>query len=178
VAIFGRRRSPDQGEPQWVPNVDLEVARPVVFALADTPAMNDAQVRAALADFRRLAEAVPFERAVRLIEVEPDVVSRPWKWLIAAMRVAGARDEDHLVAAGLFWACYWTSSLVPLGNGNVGFFMELGIDPIPSEMKNEILRSSAPSVDHLPPQFIVAGEPSDGITADWLSTQAGKLLGV
>ena len=106
----------------------MTTARPAVFALADTPGVNEMQVLAAIQNFTRLAEAVPMERAVMLIAAEPDVVSRPWKWLLAVMREAAATGDHHLTVAGLYWACYWTSSLVPRNN-NVAFFMECRSTP-------------------------------------------------
>jgi hypothetical protein len=175
VGIFGRRRSPQLGKPAWMPRVDMESARPAVFALADTPALADGQVRAAIAEFTRLAETVPLERAVALMQVEPDVTSRPWKWLVEVLRVAVERGDHHLAAAGLFWACYWTSSLVPRFN-NVGFFMEVGVDPIPSALKSALLDNGLRSLNMLPDHFIIAGDATGQITAGWLKMQASDLL--
>ena len=175
MAIFGRRRSLRPSEPTWAPGVSIETARPIVFALADAPGSNDSQVRAAIAEFRRLSDAVPLERAVALMDVEPDVVSRPWKWLAEVLRVSGERGDYHLAAAGLYWACYWTSGLVARNN-SVAFFMDIGVDPISAAQKATLLDYGLQSLNMLPEAFVIAEDATGQITAGWLRKHASDLL--
>src|ERR1700736_3959209 len=113
MSLFRRKQLTWTSSPTWAPTVNMSSARPAVFALARAPVSNDAQVRAAIADFVRLSERPSLENALGLISTEPDVMNRPWIWLAGVMRQAEASADHHLAVAALYWACYWTSELVP-----------------------------------------------------------------
>src|SRR5579859_1242364 len=136
MGLFGRKESAPE-RPAWTPRVDMTTARPAILALANAPASNDAQVRNAIEKFVRLSDRPQPERAIHLIRDDPEVLNRPWIWLAAVMRQASASGDYHLAAAGLFWACYWTSIIVP--RSKLGDFLELELDPIPGPRRAELL---------------------------------------
>ena len=177
MGLFRKRKSEDHASAMsqaWTPTVDLATARPVVFALAYAPNSTDGQVRAAIAEFGRLSGSVngpdtnPHTIA-RLLSDDPKAsfVHRPWIWLGAVARTAASRGDHHLAAACLFWAHYWTTTLVP--RNNVSSFMELGLDPIPPALKAEILEIGMKSLAQLPEDFIIVGDDTGVV-------QAGPLL--
>jgi hypothetical protein len=143
-------------QPPGVPVVEMSTARPAVFALANAPAMNDAQVGAAITQFARLSDRPPPELAIRLARTERHLLDRPWIWLATVMKQAGNSGDHHLAAAGLFWASHWTCILVPKIGDDAASFMELELDPIPAAVKKEILALGAASVSQLPEDFVVA----------------------
>src|ERR1019366_2880112 len=169
MPLFKRRES-EQPHATWIPAVVLSDARPVVFALANAPASDDAQVRAAVADFVRLSERPALERALELMRSDPDVLQRPWVWLAAVMAEASASGDNHLAAAGLFWACYWNSQLLP--QRNLGAMLELELDPIPDPIKVEIASIGVSAAQQLAPGFVVVGDDSGRITAGPLADNA------
>lgn len=162
--------------PAWVPTVDMTTARPVVFALAYAPASNDVEVRSAIGQFGRLSERPSFEEAFFLRRTDPDCLHRPWIWLAAVMREAAAGGDHHVAAAALYWACYWTYNLVP--RNNVGSFIELGLDPIPTPRKAELASLGVASARQLPEDFVIVGDASATINAGFLAESAGAMLGV
>lgn len=172
------RQPEPQPEPsQWVPTVEMSTARPAVFALANAPISNDAQVRAAIAYFARLSERPLPEQAIHLIRNDPEVLNRPWIWLAAVMRQADAADDHHLAAAGLYWAFYWTSSLAPRIDSAAGF-LELELDPIPTALKTEILALGVASASQLPEDFMIVGNETGQIYAGPLAAKVRSMLGV
>ena len=175
MPLFKKKEAPAP-PPTWSPSFDLEKARQVVFALANAPISNDAQVRSAIAEFVRLSERPPLEKAVHLIQRDPDVLHRPWIWLAAVMQEASAKGDHHLAAAGLYWACYWTSDLVP--RNNMGSFMELELDPIPGPRKAQIAALGVSAARELPPEFVIVGDATGQIQAGPLAESASVLLGV
>jgi nitroreductase len=181
VALFKKHHAPRPAEPPWSPTVDLATARPAIFALAMAPESNDAQVRSAVATFVRLSERPSTEDAYQvssLMRSDPEMtfLERPWMWLTAAMREAAAAEDHHLAAAALFWACYWTSNLVP--RANLAVFMELRIDPIKPPLKAEILSLGVASAQELPSDFIVVGDATGSVLAGWLAESAAFMLDV
>ncbi len=177
MPIFKRRPAKDESlPPTWAPTVEISTARPVVFALANAPVSSDAQVRSAIAEFVRLSGKPPLEQAVHLIRTDPDVVHRPWIWLAAVMREAAAAGDHHLAAAALYWACYWTSSLVP--RNNMASFIQLELDPIPAPRKAELLSLGIASASQLPEDFVIVGDETAQIHAGFLALNAGALIGV
>lgn len=175
MALF-KKRQPETPAPAWVPTVDLVSARPVVFALANAPVSNDGQVRAAIAQFDRLSERPQLEQAIHLIGREPDILNRPWVWLAEVMRRAAAEGDHHLAAAGLFWACYWSSALVP--KCGLGDFMEMELDPIPPHHKREIHAVGVASAAQLSEDFLVVGNQTGSVQAGPLAQQAAAQLGI
>jgi hypothetical protein len=159
----------------WVPTVEMGSARPAVFMLAQAPAMNDGQVRSAIAELVRLSETPPLAQAQHMIGSEPDVLARSWKWLAAVMR--GARDSGDypLAAAGLLWALHWTAGLVPRLDSNA--FVELELYPIPSAWQAEILKLGLAATSNLPDDFVVAGDETGQMHAGVLARQASGILG-
>lgn len=176
MALFKKRSDPQPAAPTWSPTVNLETARPTVFALAKAPASSDVEVRSAIADFVRRSEKPSLERALDQIRTDPDCLHRPWIWLAAVMRDASAAGDDHLAAAALFWACYWTYTLVP--RNNLGAFMELELDPIPTRWKKEILALGVASAERLPPDFVIIGDETGSIQAGPVAATAAAQLGV
>ncbi len=177
MAIFRRRPAKEESPPTaWAPPVDMSTARPVVFALANAPVSNDTQVRSAIAEFVRLSGKPPLDQALHLIRADPDIIHRPWIWLAAVMREAAAAGDHHLAAAALYWACYWTSDLVP--RNNAGSFMELELDPIPAPRKAELFSLGIASASQLPEDFVIVGDETGQIHAGALTRQASTLLGV
>jgi hypothetical protein len=167
-----------KSEPRtaWVPTIDLAVARPAVFALANAPASGDVQVRAAVAEFVRLSERPSLEKALDLIRSDPDVLNRPWMWLTSVMNEADASGDHHLAAAGLFWACYWTSQLLP--RMNLGSMIDIELDPIPESLRIGIASVGTSAARQLPPEFVVVGDESGNITAGPLAHSAAAMLGI
>jgi hypothetical protein len=173
MALFKKKPKASQpAAPSWSPHVDLPTARPVVFALANAPKSNDAQVRSAIADFVRLSERPSLERALH----DPESLHRPWVWLAASMRQAAAADDHHMASAALFWACYWTSGLVP--QLDLGAFVELELDPIPEQRKAEIQSLGVASAQQLPNDFVVVGDETGAIYAGSLAATAATQLGL
>jgi hypothetical protein len=156
----------------------MATAKPAVFALANAPVSNDVQVRAALANLARLSERPSPERAIMMIRAEPEVLSRPWIWLIAVMRQAADAGDHHLAAAGLYWACYWTSSLVPKVGNSIGDYMDLELDPISGKYKADILALGVSSASQLPGDFTIVGNETGQIQAGPLAVQAQRMLGL
>lgn len=177
MGIFGKRQPASQPEP-WAPTVDMATAKPAVLALANAPVSNDAQVRAALANLARLSERPSPERAIMMIRAEPEVLDRPWIWLIAVMRQAAEAGDHHLAAAGLYWACYWTSSLVPKIGNSVGDYIDLELDPISQKYKADILALGVSSATQLPGDFTIVGNETGQIHAGPLAVQAQRMLGL
>lgn len=169
-----KKREPEPASPSWSPTVDLDAARPVVFALANAPVSNDAQVRSAIAQFVRLSGRPPVEEAIHTIQRDPDVLHRPWIWLAAVMQEASSKGDHHLAAAGLFWACYWTSNLVP--RNNTGSFMELELDAIPEARRAEIAARGVLAARELPADFVVIGDHTGQVHAGLLAETANKML--
>jgi hypothetical protein len=173
MGIFGNRK---HGEPAWEPVVNLATARPVVFALAHAPVSNDAQVRLAVADFVRLSGRPSTEDAYAFagaLLADPEVVHRPWKWLIAVMRAANDAGDTHLPAAAMFWAVHWTAVLVP--RFGLPDFVALDLDPIPAPLKAEIRAVGVAAVAQLPPDFVVVGDATGTIYAGGLEEIADVL---
>lgn len=175
MALFKKRESV-VAAPTWTPTINLHTSRPVVFALANAPVSNDGQVRSAIAQFVQMSERPPLEEAIHLIQRDPDVLHRPWIWLAAVMQEASAHGDHHLATAGLFWACYWTSVLVP--RNNTGSFMELELDLIPVPRKAQIASLGVSAARELPADFVVVGDPTGQIHAGSLAESAPSLLGV
>lgn len=177
MALFKKRQAEEvAASPAWAPTVDLATARPAVFALANAPVSNDMQVRSAIATFVRLGGRPPLEVMLHLIRTEPEVTYRPWIWLAAVMREAAAAGDDHLAAAGLYWACYWTSTLVP--RNKLGDFLELELDPIPAPRKAELLSLGVASARQLPEDFVIVGDETGTVHAGPLADMASTQLGI
>jgi hypothetical protein len=177
MALFKKdKRSGGSSAPRWTPTVDLTTARPAVLALANTPAMDDGGVRLSIRDFGRLSERPPLEVAVGQITADPHILDRPWIWLVAVMEAAVAAGDDHLAAAGLSWACYWTYNLVP--RNDMGAFMELELDPIPAGIKAQIHTVGAAAAARLPPDFVVVGDETGSIRAELLAATSAQQLGL
>lgn len=175
MGLFSKR-APEPPVPAWAPNVDLTVARPAIFALAQAPASTDWQVRSAIAEFVRLSQRPSLERALNLIQRDPDVLNRPWIWLVAAMQKGSADGDHHVAVAGLYWACYWTSNLVP--RNDLGGFIDLELDPIPVPNKKEILQAGLEAAGHLPSDFIVVGDETGQLPAGLIADTAQTMLGL
>jgi hypothetical protein len=176
MGLSDRHSSPTNDPGPWRPTVDLAMARPVVFALATLPRSSRGQVQLAISDFGRLSDrpADPLEIAF-LLGDDPDVVHRPWIWLRAVVLAAAADRDDHLVAAGLFWAFLWTTNLVPQGNPRS--FVELGLDPIPVGLMVDILAIGIASLARLPGDFVIVGDETSAVHADALFHQAFDMIG-
>jgi hypothetical protein len=168
--------SPTSDPDLWRPAVDLATARPVVFALANSPRTSDDEVLVAISDLGRLSDRPddPLEIAFQLGD-DPDVVHRPWIWLRAVVLAAAADHDDHLVAAGLFWAFLWTTDVVPRGNPRA--FVELGLDPIPLGVMADILAIGIASLTRLPADFVIVGDETAAVHADALFDQAFDMIG-
>jgi hypothetical protein len=184
MGIFTRKAELDGEAPAWLPTVDMATARPVIFALANARAASDAETGAAIARFVSLSERPSTEQLFRLAgngaSHDPDsleqLLNRPWAWLAAAMRRAGLAGDHHLVLAGLFWACHWTSDLLPR-NENLGALEELGLCPIAPALKAEILALGMASADRVPADFVVARNQRGQLLAGSLALTAPALLG-
>jgi hypothetical protein len=176
MGLFSKKEAPVPPAPAWSPKVDLAVAREIVFALAKAPISDDMQVRSAIAAFVRASERPPLEKALDLQRQEPEVLHRPWIWLAAVMREASAAGDNHLAAAALYWACYWTSNLVP--RNNLGAFMELELDPIPGPRKAELAALGIASARQLAPDFVIVGNETGEIQAGPLADSAPEMLDV
>jgi hypothetical protein len=184
MGLFNRQPVSNTRSPAWTPTVDMATAGPVVFALADYPSGNDARNAAALATFVRLSGRPSTEQLIKLIASAPSssrdsvtdqLLNRPWTWLAAVMRQAASAGDHHLVLMGLWWACYWTSDLLPRNN-NIGALEELGLCPIARSLKTEILSLGLASADQLPAEFVVAGDETGHLTAGKLADVAAALL--
>jgi hypothetical protein len=167
-------QEPETTASVWVPTVAMSSARPVVFTLAQAPAMNDRQVRSAIAELVRLSETPPAQTQ-RIIGSGSDVLTRPWEWLGAVMRDAQDSGDHALAAAGLLWALHWSAILVPKLDSNA--FMELGLHPIPALWKAEILNLGLAATSSLPDDFVVAGDETGQMLAGVLARQASGILG-
>jgi hypothetical protein len=181
MALFGRKKglTSEVNRTHWAPRVDLNTARPAVFALANTPVSNDMQFHRAIADFVRLSGTPSSEDSYRFAQAlldDPKVTNRPWVWLSAVMREAAAADDNHLAAAGLFWACHWTSNIVPRNNS--GGFVQLDLFPIPPETKEELLFLGVASARKLPEDFLIVGDETGQVHAGPLADLAGSQLGL
>lgn len=91
MALFGRKKEPTSAgsETYWTPKVDLNTARPAVFALANTPVSDYMQFCSAIGDFVDLSGTPSSEDAYRFARAladDPNVIHRPWVWLAAVMR--------------------------------------------------------------------------------------------
>jgi hypothetical protein len=170
-----KKRQATPAGPTWTPTFDIDRARPVVVALANAPISNGGQVRPAIAEFVRLSERPPLEKAIRLIQGNPDVLHRPWIWLAAVMQEASAKGDHHLAAAGLFWACYWTSDW---RREQRPLVQDLELDPIPDPRKAQIAAVGVAAARELPPDFVVVDDSSGQIQAGPLAESASELLGV
>ncbi|HEV7759037.1 MAG TPA: hypothetical protein VGO78_08605 [Acidimicrobiales bacterium] len=170
-----RHGSPTNDPDRWTPTVDLATARLVVFALANSPRAGEDQVRLAIAKLGRLSDRPddPLEIAFQLGD-DPDVVHRPWIWLRAVVLAAAADRDDHLVAAGLFWAFLWTTNFVPRGNPRS--FVELGLDPIPLGLAVDILAIGIASLTRLPADFVIVGDETAVVHAHALFDQASRMI--
>jgi hypothetical protein len=185
MAIFARKPARDASAQVWAPTIDTVTARPVIFALASAPGLNDAQAGAAIAAFVRLSERPSTEQLLRLAAnagssrdaVIRQALDRPWTWLAAVMRQAGSAGDHHLVLAAMFWACYWTSNLLPRNN-TLGALEELGLSPIDTAIKKEILSLGKNSAEKLPEDFVVAGDETGQLLAGTLALAAPELLGL
>jgi hypothetical protein len=185
MGIFTRTSGADSDRTTWTPTVDLTSAGPVILALADSPGGGDAVNAAAIAELARLAERPSTDELLQLAAHSPasereavieQLVNRPWTWLAAAMRQAAAAGDNRLVLAGLWWAVYWTHVLFPR-NSSVSALEELRLSPIAPDLKADILALGLASAGRLPAHFVVAGDQSGQVTAGWLASVAGDLLG-
>jgi hypothetical protein len=174
--LFSKKEEPTRPVAPWEPTVDLAVARDVVLALASAPAAGDAQVRYAIAEFIRASGRPSLLEAIDLMQREPDVIHRPWIWLGAVIRDAATAGDDRLAAAGLFWACYWTSQLVPRMSG--ADFIGVELDPIPPAFKAVIAAEGIPAARRLPPDFAIVGDATGDILAGPLANAATTFLGI
>ena len=149
----------------------------MVFSLAHAMALNDVEVRAAIADMVRLSGRPPLARAVEMARDEPDVQRRPWIWLVAVMRQADKSGDYHLAVAALFWSIYWTATLVPkIENSNPATFAELELDPIPATLKAEIRALGLASASQLPEDFVIAGDHTGQVRVGDIAEFATSLL--
>jgi hypothetical protein len=105
---------------------------------------------------------------------DPDVFSRPWIWLVAVMRQAAAAGDHHLVAAGLYWACYWSSNLAPRNNGQC--LIQLELDEIADQQKAQILEVGVASARGLPANCVVMRDDTGRTEAGLLAVTADKLI--
>lgn len=161
--------------PAWIPKVDLETARPAVIGLACAAAAPHAQVTAAIAEFVRLSERpTDVARLTTLARTEPDVAQRPWRWLRSVMQAALAAGEPRLACAALYWALNWTFVLGPRLDPEE--FIELGIDPIPQDLKAEIAEIGLAATQAMPPEAIIVGD-FDGDEDDVVRARAVAELG-
>jgi hypothetical protein len=184
MGIFTRASAADADRMAWTPAVDLVTARPVIFALAGSPAGRDQGNAAAMGEFVRLAERPSTEQLLRLAAQSASsdresaieqLVNRPWTWLAAAMRLAAEAGDHHLVLAGLWWAVYWTNVLLPR-NSTVSALEVLRLSPIAPGPTADILALGLASAARLPDGFVVAGDQSGQVTAGWLASVAPDLL--
>lgn len=177
MGLFDRRKQvPRQAPLPHKKVIDLEEARPAVFALAYAPSLDDGQVRAAITNLARLSGRPTPVQIHALIRNEPDVLQRPWKWLTEVMRQAADSGDHHLAAAGLLWACHWTAILVPRIGRNWDTYMELELDPIDPAIKAEIYAIGSASINQLPKDFVLVGDSSGEMCAGDISEMAESLL--
>ena len=179
MVLFGRKKglTSEVNKTPWAPKVDLNTARPAVFALAYTPVSNEMQFHRAIADFVHLSGTPSSEDAYRFAQAlldDPKVANRPWVWLAAVMREAAAAGDHHLAAAGLFWACHWTSNIVPRNNS--GGFVQLDLFPIRPETKEELLSVGVASARQLPEDFLIVGDETGKVQAGPLADLARSQL--
>lgn len=179
---------PNAGVPVWSPTVDMRTARPVVFALADYPGGNDVRNYDAVTTFVRLSERPPTQRLLQIVadtvaanpsygqgSLIEQLLNRPWNWLALVMWRAGSDGDHHLVLAGLWWACYWTSELLPRNN-SIGALEEWGLCPIRPSLKTEILSLGIASASRLPENFVVAGDQTGQLLVGRLAQIAPEIL--
>ena len=167
-----REREPETFDS--APVVEMSSARPLVFSLAMAPAMNDMQVRSAIAELLRLSETPPAGHGQRTPGREADIAARPWQWLTAVMQEAQDLGDHALAAAALMWALHWTSLLVP--RFDTASFQELGLYPIPDEWKSRIRALGISATSSLPDDFVVAGDETGQMLAGMLTEYASTIL--
>ncbi|MFE9169887.1 hypothetical protein ACFYNZ_10240 [Streptomyces kebangsaanensis] len=178
MALFKKKGNEQTTAPAWSPRVDLASAGPIVHALAQATASNDAQIRSAIAAQVRASDAPTDETVIAMnIQSDPTLVARPWIWLIAVQREAVAAGDHHLSAAALLWAGYFTHFLVPIYPRPIDVWFDTQLDLIPSDLKTEILALGTSSANQLPPDFAIVSDATGAFTAELLTTTAASWLG-
>jgi hypothetical protein len=142
--------------------------------------LGDAEKRSAIKTLARLSGRPSADRQIMvLIRNEPNVLQRPWRWLVAVMREAAGSGDHHLAVAGLCWSCHWTADLVPLiGVRNIGAFMDIELDPISPELKREILAVGVASARQLPADFVIFDDGTNQVWAADVAEASAGLLGI
>jgi hypothetical protein len=171
MGIFGARAGKTNG-PSQQPAIDLATAAPIVYALAKAPSYTSEQLRHAVADWANASNG-PLDLAASFSGPE-DMAERPWEWLVWVQRTATASGDEHVAAAALWWAGYFTSSVVNAYDyGDLAIFAS-----IPAHLKSEILRLGKAAAANLPEQFRIAGDETGEITPPWLIRAADRMLEV
>lgn len=178
MALFGSRKTKiveQPPPPAWTPTVNVDTARPAVFALANAPASNDPQNRAAIAAWCSLSNAprTP-EEFVRVVGSNRNVMERVWYWLRAVSQSASESGDHHLVGACLFWTLYWVTDLQPLLRANRE--MEILVGDVPADARADIKRIGIDSMQALPPDFVIVGDETGKMEAGLLAETASKVL--
>lgn len=158
---------------EWTPQVRMDTARPAIFELAHAMHRNNAQVRAAIAEQVRLAN-LPSGQEGTQDGVSQDGVAKPWRWLSAVMGAASDSGDYALAAAGFLWALHWTKLLVPKCDREA--FAQMDLYPIPANCRTEIHQIGLGALNHLPDEFVVAGDDTGQVRVANLKKWSDMLI--
>lgn len=186
MGLFGRKKSHESAKrttpaENWQPNVDLAVARPLVFEMiytSHTPAIGSDAIEDVVHKFGR-ASGTPIE-PMALMEYDPEVydyraiLQRPWMWLAAVAETAAASGDHHLVAACAFWAHHWTNVMQPdFGAYERQFWL---VGSVPDDVRRTLRDVGMESLSLLPDDFVLFGDDTGEVRAGGLRRALPAML--
>lgn len=188
MGLFGSSKkakgaaAPAPVQTPWTPSVDLGHARRLLLELINEthrqrPLEND-EAFALLGRFQE-AGGVPTNphRMASFMRAE-DIRSypdRPWLWLAANARMAGANGDDELVAFAVFWAGVWNKQFHARFREFLNRAMLL-IGDVPSGVRAELQQIGAISLARLPQDHVLFGDETGQVTVGWLNEKLTTLM--
>ena len=103
-----------------------------------------------------------------------DMLCRPWYWTLAVARSASKAGDHELVGYCAYWTLHWQSWEVPRRQAYERTMWAL--DVVPRSVAHDLADLVEASMRHLAPDYVLFGDNSGSITAEWIQQNARKMM--
>jgi len=155
--------------PIEISDATLVEAAQRLTAFESAVGTSDAPVRAAVRALAETAGAMDIQVLMQR-GLSPEEAKRPWHWLVKVASHARDQGDDVLPARILLFTTWW-SSMEP--GMTVGDYMDMLLDPIPSELRALLNSMGLDSLRRLPPETVIAPTNAGAPNAGQLLAAAG-----
>lgn len=186
MGLFGRKKPSESvrhtaAVDSWKPDVNLEVARPLVFKMiytTHTVGVGNDVIEHVLHQFGN-ASGTPVE-PMALMDYDSRIydygviLQRPWVWLAAVAQAAAVSGDHALVGACAFWAHHWKNVMQPrFGPYERQFWL---IGSVPGDVRRTLCELGVESLSQLAPDFVLFGDDTGQIHAGTLKRSLPAML--